>query len=327
MFLVKYFTINGKNTKIVFRKKVGSMTLQQLKYIVTIADKGKISEAASTLFISQPSLTNAVHEVETELGFEVFNRTNRGIALTDQGRKFLAYARQVVEQMSMLENTFLNESMPKQHFQVSAQHYSFVVNAFVELLKEYNFEEYDVTLRECRTAEIIDDVRNARSQLGVLYLSDFNEKLIRKTLKENHVTYHELFVASPHIFISAEHPLASKDLIELTDLEEYPRLSFEQGDANSFFFSEEILSTMTTKKAIRVSDRATLFNLLIGMNGYTISTGIISKDLNGENIISKKLNVKETIRVGYIMRSGEQLGSLAKRYIEILQVLTNNSLI
>ncbi|MDO4650319.1 MAG: LysR family transcriptional regulator, partial [Eubacteriales bacterium] len=203
------------------------MTLQQLKYIVTIADKGKISEAASEHFISQPSLTNAVREVEEELGFAVFNRTNRGISLTGQGRRFLAYARQVVEQMSILENTFLSEQMTKQHFQVSAQHYSFVVNAFVELLKEYDFPEYDVTLRECRTAEIIDDVRNARSQIGVLYLSDFNEKVIRKTLKESHLDYHELFTASPHIFISSGHPLASHKLIELSDLEEYPRLSFE----------------------------------------------------------------------------------------------------
>ncbi len=299
------------------------MTLQQLKYIVTIADKGKISEAAAELFISQPSLTNAVHEVEDELGFSVFNRTNRGIALTDHGRKFLAYARQVVEQMSMLENTFLNEKMTKQHFQVSAQHYSFVVNAFVELLKEYDFQQYDVTLRECRTVEIIDDVRNARSQLGVLYLSDFNERLIRKTLKENHLDYYELFTASPHVFISAEHPLASKKLIELSDLEEYPRLSFEQGDNNSFFFSEELLSTMSMKKEIRVSDRATLFNLLIGMNGYTISSGIISKALNGENIISKRLNVDETMHVGYIMRTGERLGSLASRYIEILRSITS----
>ncbi len=299
------------------------MTLQQLKYIVTIADKGKISVAASELFISQPSLTNAVHEVEEELGFAVFNRTNRGIALTDQGRKFLAYARQVVEQMSMLENTFLSEQMTKQHFQVSAQHYAFVVNAFVELLKEYDFEEYDVTLRECRTAEIIDDVRNARSQLGILYLSDFNEKLIRKTLKENHLDYHELFIASPHVFISSEHPLAAHKLIELSDLEEYPRLSFEQGDNNSFFFSEELLSTMSMKKEIRVSDRATLFNLLIGMNGYTISSGIISKALNGENIISKRLNVDETIHVGYIQRNGEQLGSLARRYLEILRSITS----
>ncbi len=299
------------------------MTLQQLKYIVTIADKGKISEAASEHFISQPSLTNAVREVEDELGFAVFNRTNRGISLTGQGRRFLAYARQVVEQMSILENTFLSEQMTKQHFQVSAQHYSFVVNAFVELLKEYDFPEYDVTLRECRTAEIIDDVRNARSQIGVLYLSDFNEKVIRKNLKESHLDYHELFTASPHIFISSGHPLASHKLIELSDLEEYPRLSFEQGDNNSFFFSEELLSTMSAKKEIRVSDRATLFNLLIGMNGFTISSGIISRALNGENIISKKLNVNETIHVGYIQRNGEQLGSLALRYLEILRSITS----
>ncbi len=295
------------------------MTLQQLKYIVTIADKGKISEAAAELFISQPSLTNAVHDVEQELGFDVFNRTNRGISLTEQGRRFLAYARQVVEQMSMLENTFLHAPMTKQHFQVSAQHYSFVVNAFVELLKECDFDEYDVTLRECRTAEIIDDVRNARSQLGVLYLSDFNEKLLRKTFKENDLEYVEVFTAKPHVFIRAGHPLSDKEVVELQDLDAFPRLSFEQGDNNSFFFSEEILSTLIPQKAIRVSDRATLFNLLIGMNGYTISTGIISKALNGENIIARPLNVDETIHVGYVKRAQERLGRLASRYVEILE--------
>ncbi len=294
------------------------MTLQQLRYIITIADKGKINDAAKALFVSQPSLTNAVRDVEEELGFEVFNRTNRGIAITEQGQKFLSYARQVVEQMSLLENRFLNETVTKQHFQVSAQHYSFVVNAFVDLLEEENFEEYDVTLRECRTAEIIDDVKNARSQLGILYLSSFNEKVIRKTLKENHLYYEELFQAAPHVFISASHPLAKKSLIQLEDLEEYPCLSFEQGENNSFYYSEEILSTMTTKKAIRVSDRATLFNLLIGLNGYTISSGIISQKLNGENIVSRPLAVDEVIHIGYIRREGESLSSRAERYLELM---------
>lgn len=295
------------------------MTLQQLKYIVTISDKGKISDAANELFISQPSLTNAVHDMEDELGFKIFNRNNRGVALTESGRKFLSYARQVVEQMSLLENAFLNEAVTKQHFQVSAQHYSFVVNAFVDLLEECGFDEYDVTLRECRTSEIIEDVKNARSQLGILYLSEFNEKVIMKFITENHLEYQELFTASPHVFINVEHPLAKKKLITLEDLLEYPRLSFEQGDNNSFYFSEEILSTQTTKKAIRVSDRATLFNLLIGMKGYTISTGIISQELNGENIVSRRLDVGETIRVGYIKRKGEPLGILAERYLELLE--------
>lgn len=294
------------------------MTIQQLKYIVTVAEKGKINEAARTLFISQPSLTNAIHELEKELGFDIFNRTNRGIAATTRGTKFLSYARQVVEQMSLLESTFLETVPEKQHFQVSTQHYSFVVDAFVNFLKEVDYKEYDVTLRECRTAEIIEDVKNARSQLGFLYISSFNEKVMQKFIKDNHLEFKPLFEAKPHIFINKDHPLASKGLVDLSDLAEYPYLSFEQGEYNSFYFAEEILSTNIRDKVIRVSDRATLFNLLIGLNGYTISTGIISKELNGESIISRPLNVDEQIQLGYIKRKNEPNGVHADHFLELL---------
>lgn len=302
------------------------MTIQQLKYIVTVAEKGKINEAARTLFISQPSLTNAIHELEKELGFDIFNRTNRGIAATTRGTKFLSYARQVVEQMSLLESTFLETVPEKQHFQVSTQHYSFVVDAFVNFLKEVDYKEYDVTLRECRTAEIIEDVKNARSQLGFLYISSFNEKVIQKFIKDNHLEFKPLFEAKPHIFINKDHPLASKGLVDLSDLAEYPYLSFEQGEYNSFYFAEEILSTNIRDKVIRVSDRATLFNLLIGLNGYTISTGIISKELNGESIISRSLNVDEQIQLGYIKRKNEPNGVHADHFLELLIKHINSGL-
>ena len=302
------------------------MTIQQLKYIVTVAEKGKINEAARTLFISQPSLTNAIHELEKELGFDIFNRTNRGIAATTRGTKFLSYARQVVEQMSLLESTFLETIPEKQHFQVSTQHYSFVVDAFVNFLKEVDYKEYDVTLRECRTAEIIEDVKNARSQLGFLYISSFNEKVIQKFIKDNHLEFKPLFEAKPHIFINKDHPLASKGLVDLSDLAEYPYLSFEQGEYNSFYFAEEILSTNIRDKVIRVSDRATLFNLLIGLNGYTISTGIISKELNGESIISRPLNVDEQIQLGYIKRKNEPNGVHADHFLELLIKHINSGL-
>ena len=302
------------------------MTIQQLKYIVTVAEKGKINEAARTLFISQPSLTNAIHELEKELGFDIFNRTNRGIAATTRGTKFLSYARQVVEQMSLLESTFLETVPEKQHFQVSTQHYSFVVDAFVNFLKEVDYKEYDVTLRECRTAEIIEDVKNARSQLGFLYISSFNEKVMQKFIKDNHLEFKPLFEAKPHIFINKDHPLASKGLVDLSDLAEYPYLSFEQGEYNSFYFAEEILSTNIRDKVIRVSDRATLFNLLRGLNGYTISTGIISKELNGESIISRPLNVDEQIQLGYIKRKNEPNGVHADHFLELLIKHINSGL-
>ena len=267
-----------------------------------------------------------IHELEKELGFDIFNRTNRGIAATTRGTKFLSYARQVVEQMSLLESTFLETVPEKQHFQVSTQHYSFVVDAFVNFLKEVDYKEYDVTLRECRTAEIIEDVKNARSQLGFLYISSFNEKVIQKFIKDNHLEFKPLFEAKPHIFINKDHPLASKGLVDLSDLAEYPYLSFEQGEYNSFYFAEEILSTNIRDKVIRVSDRATLFNLLIGLNGYTISTGIISKELNGESIISRPLNVDEQIQLGYIKRKNEPNGVHADHFLELLIKHINSGL-
>lgn len=295
------------------------MTIQQLKYVVLVSEKGKINEAAKTLFISQPSLTSAIRDLENELGFKIFNRTNRGIAKTKEGDIFLGYARQVVEQMSLLESRYFDTGLKKQHFQISSQHYSFVVNAFVELIKKEAFSEYEVAIRECRTSEIIDDVKNNRSQLGILYLSNFNRQVINKFITDNELEFHPLFHAKPHIFINKDHPLSVKEMIELDDLEEYPYLCYDQAENNSFYFSEELLSTVTRSKTIRVCDRATLFNLLIGLDGYTISTGIISVELNGESIISRRLNVDEDICIGFIKRKREPLGMLANTYLDLLR--------
>ncbi|HEX3076835.1 MAG TPA: LysR family transcriptional regulator [Lachnospiraceae bacterium] len=298
------------------------MTLQQLKYVIMVAKKGTISEAAKALYISQPSLTNAIKELENELKITIFNRTNKGIVISLQGEEFLGYARQVVEQLGLLEEKYLSEKPVKQHFAVSTQHYSFAVNAFVDLIKEYSADEYDFTLRETRTYEIIEDVKNLKSEIGILYLNEFNEKVLRKLLKENELYFEVLFEASPHVFISSKNPLAQKEIVTLKDLEEYPHLSFEQGEYNSFYFSEEILSTLERKQTIKVSDRATLFNLLIGLNGYTISTGIISEELNGKDIVALKLDVDETIQVGTIRHKNIVTSKLGERYLEALQVHT-----
>ncbi|MGN0162398.1 MAG: LysR family transcriptional regulator [Candidatus Ornithomonoglobus sp.] len=295
------------------------MTLQQLRYIITITEKGSISEAAKSLFISQPSLSNAVKELEKELNITIFTRTNKGIALSQHGEEFLGYARQVIEQTELLEEHFLNTKQRKQKFSVSTQHYSFAVNAFVDLIEVYGTEEYDFTLRETRTHEIIEDVKQMRSEIGILYLNEFNEKVLNKLISENELEFHELFTAKPHIFISSKNPLADKEIVTLADLEPYPFLSFEQGEYNSFYFSEEILSTVQRRKNIKVSDRATLFNLLIGLNGYTICTGIIDEELNGKNIISLPLDVKEKMRVGYIKNKNIVQSRLGEIYINSLK--------
>ncbi len=275
------------------------MTLQQLRYVIEVAKQRSISKAAHRLFISQPSLSNSIKELENELGIAIFSRTNKGIVITSEGSEFLGYARQVIEQTDLLENRYANATQsPQQHFSVSAQHYAFAVSAFVKLLKDYNRDEYEFTLRETRTYEIIDDVKNLRSEIGILYVNDFNQQVIRKFLREGNLTFHELFQAKPHVFISSTNPLASQKYVTLADLDPYPYLSFEQGDYNSFHFSEEILSTISRRKNIRVSDRATLFNLLIGLNGYTISTGVISYDINDDDIVAVPLKVNESITVG-----------------------------
>ena len=298
------------------------MTLQQLKYIVTVAETGNITEAAKRLFISQPSLTNAIRELEKEMQVTIFNRTNKGVTVSNEGDEFLAYARQVLEQANLLQEKFLNEKERSPRFSVSCQHYSFAVNAFVDVIQKFDAPKYDFTLRETQTHEIIEDVSHLRSEIGILYLSSKNEEVILKIIRQNGLKFEELFTATPHVFICANHPLAGKDSISMKDLENYPYLSFEQGEYNSFYYSEEILSTLDRSKNIKVRDRATLFNLVIGLNGYTVSSGIISQELNGENIIAKPLQVDEYMRIGTITQKNMPLSRYGIAYMEALKKYT-----
>ena len=259
------------------------MTLAQLRYVITVSQVGTLSEAAKRLYISQPSLTNAIKELEKELGITIFIRTNKGVILSRQGEEFLGYARQVIEQTNLIEEKYLQDHNIKHEFCISTQHYSFAVEAFVSLIKEYGGKEYDFRIRETQTYEIIEDVAKLKSEIGVLYLNSFNEVVLKKTLKENDLTFHRLFIAKPHVFLGKDNPFANKNKVSLEDLKEYPRLSYEQGEHNSFYFSEEILSTLESQKEIKVCDRATLFNLLIGLNGYTICSGVINEQLNGKD--------------------------------------------
>lgn len=295
------------------------MTLQQLKYIVTVASKGTISEAAKELYIAQPSLTSAIKELESELGITIFNRTNKGVILSVEGEEFLGYARQVIEQTNLIKEKYSGKSSGKHQFCVSTQHYSFAVEAFVELLRQYGGEEYEFRLRETQTYDIIEDVARLRSEVGLLYLNKFNETILRKTIRANDLKFQPLFIAKPHVFVSSASPLANKTAISLDDLAPYPRLSYEQGEHNSFYFSEEILSTLECKKEIVVCDRATLFNLLIGLNGYTICSGVISEELNGKNIVAVPLLVDDYMEIGYITHNKILPGRFANLYIESLK--------
>ncbi len=295
------------------------MTLKQLKYIVTVAETGNITEAAGKLFIAQPSLTSAIQELEKEFDITIFRRTRKGIEITPDGEEFLGYARQVLNQADLIEERYTGSSSGKPRFCVSSQHYSFVVEAFVRLLKEFEGERYEFHVRETQTYKIIEDVARHTSEIGVLYVNEFNRTVIKKALRDNNLVFRLLFTARPHVFIGKNSPLAGKREITLEDLKPYPRLSYEQGEHNSFYFSEEILSIVDADKELVVLDRATLFNLLIGMNGYTICSGVISEELNGPNIIAKPLKVDDCMEIGYILHESIKPSGLTRRYIEHLQ--------
>lgn len=291
------------------------MKLHQLKYFIEVVLSGSINEAARRLYISQPTLSKAIKELENDLGIVLFTRTSTGISLSPDGAEFLSYARQINEQVELLERRYFDAEPSQQLFSVSSQHYSFVVDAFVEMIRKYGGDKYQFTIRETRTYEIIDDVKNLTSEIGVLYISAFNEKVLLQLIKEKGLKFTQLFEAHPHIFISKTNPLAKRDSVTLEDLDPYPRLAFEQGEYNSFYYSEEVFSTIPSPKSIQVSDRATLFNLLIGLDGYTISTGILSEDLDSSEIVQVPLEVEDKIKVGWVVNKKVELSRMAKIYL------------
>ena len=267
------------------------MTLAQLRYAITVANSNSMNEAARNLFISQPSLSSAIRELEEEIGVELFRRTNRGISVTPEGEEFLGYARQVVEQYELIESKYVSKEHTKKKFSVSMQHYTFAVNAFVEMVKQFGMDEYEFAVHETRTYDIITDVKDFKSEIGILYLNDFN-----------------------HMWKG--HPLADRYLITLEDLREYPCLSFEQGTYNSFYFAEEVLSTYEYKRLIKANDRATLLNLMVGLNGYTLCSGIICEELNGSDYCAVKLDSDEVMTIGYLARKGTTISKLGQKYLE-----------
>lgn len=278
-----------------------------------------MNKAAAELFVSQPALSSTIRDLEEEIHTEIFIRNNKGIVLTAEGEAFLSHARQMVELYHMMEDRFIENRPSKKKFSVSMQHYSFAVEAFITMAKEFNHDEYEFAVHETKTYEVIENVKNDRSEIGILYRDHFNQKALRKILMENMLEFTELFSCHISVYISKNHPLAAQKVIQFDELQEYPCLSFEQGEKNSFYFAEEMYSTAPYKQVIKADDRATMLNLMTGMNGYTLCSGIICGDLNGGNYVSIPLDTDEQMTVGYIKRKGMPLSILAKRYVEILK--------
>ena len=297
------------------------MTIQQLKYAVTIAECGSLNKAAEQLYVAQPSLTNSLKDLEREIGIVIFNRNARGTTLTNDGAEFIQYARQAVWQYDALCEKYGRAGNLKKKFGISTQHYSFAVKSFVETVKHFGTDEYEFAIRETKTREVIDDVATGKSEIGILYKSDFNRSAIDKILRANDLEFFELIECEAFVYLWRGHPLASEKSIKFEDLADYPCLSFEQGAAGSFYYAEELLSTAEYPKTIKANDRATMLNLLVGLNGYTLCSGIICEELNGDDFVAVPFEADEGVvgsrmEIGYITKKNMMLSKVAVLYIE-----------
>ncbi len=295
------------------------MTLQQLRYVVSIAANKSMNKAAAELYITQPSLSSAIKDLENEIGITLFDRSNRGIILTPEGEEFLGYARQMVEHYTLIEERYIEKKKSKKKFSVSMQHYTFAVEAFIVMAREFGMDDYEFAVHETKTYEVIQNVRNQKSEVGILYLNDFNEKVLTKIFHENELEFLELFRCNIYVYLAKSNPLAQKKVITFEDLQEYPCLSFDQGDNNSFYFAEEVFSTNEYSKIIKANDRATFLNMMIGLNGYTLCSGIICEELNGYEYAAIPLDSQDQMVIGYIKRKKMPLSRLGERYIEALK--------
>lgn len=300
------------------------MTLTQLNYIITIAETKSMNKAAEQLYVSQPSLTSAVKELEKELGVTLLYRSGRGVTLTNDGMEFLMYARQIYSQYESVMEKYGKGGGYKKKFGVSTQHYSFAVKAFVDMAKAFDMSKYEFAIRETRTAEVLSDVSTMRSEIGVLYLCDFNRKALEKIMKSAGLTFHHLIDCQAYVYIWKNHPLAKEESISFEQLDGYPCLTFEQGDNSSFYFAEEILSTNEYSQVIKANDRATMLNLMVGLNGYTLCSGIICEELNGDDYIAVPFrddaqNPNSVMEIGYVVRKNTMLSEMGELYIDSIR--------
>ena len=299
------------------------MTLQQLHYVITISETGSMNSAAELLYVAQPSLTGAVKELEKELGITIFHRSGRGVSLTNEGLEFITYARQVYYQYETLMGKYGKSGKRKKKFGVSALHYSFAVKSFVETVKQYDAEKYHFAIRETTTKDVIDDVITSKSEIGILYLSDFNRKAIEKILKRNELEFHSLTECEAYVYMWKGNPLAGRESVGFRELAEYPCLSFEQGAEASFYFAEEIFSTNEYPRTVKATDRATMLNLMVGLNGYTLCSGIICEELNGSDYTAVPLKAEDAadgkMEIGYIIKQKTVLSGVGELYIKELR--------
>ena len=299
------------------------MTLQQISYALTIADCGSMNKAADRLGISQPTLTSAVRELERELGISIFLRTHRGAVPTAEGADFLQSVGQIYRQYELVCEKYIDKDM-KRKFGVSTQHYSFAVSAFIETVKQFNTLEFEFAIRETETQRIIGDVGSLKSEIGVLYISNFNRKPINKLLEENELTFTEMIKCKAYVYLWRGHPLAGEGSISLQMLEPYPCLSFEQNGKDGYLYAEEILSENIYPRMIKATDRSAMGEMMKALYGYTLCSGILCEELSGSDYVvvpfrEDSANQNSIMEIGYITKKYGTLSDIGECYIKELK--------
>ncbi|WP_044915227.1 LysR family transcriptional regulator [Butyrivibrio sp. WCE2006] len=301
------------------------MTILQLKYVIAIDEECSMRKAADRLYVSQPGLSSAIRDLEKELGIQIFERVHNGVVTTSAGASFIAYARNAVEQFEKVEEKYLNTRNDKPTFSVSMQHYTIAVNAFIETVKEYDLDEYQFSIKETQTSEVIEDVKNLKSEIGVIALSDFNKNTFKKIFADASLEFHELFTRNTYVYLRKDHPLAGRDELSLEELQDYPCMVFDQGDNTSFYYREEALATYDYKKIISTNERATSIELMLGLNGYAVGAAMLGDSLNSSDLTHIKLKEEENLTFGYILRKGVKLSEMGEKFVEKLEIFAQSN--
>lgn len=295
------------------------MNINQLKYVLEIAGSSSMREAATKLYVSQPALSASIRELEEELGILIFERTNKGISLTDAGREFLTYAKKAVGQYEVLEERYLSKDSGKEHFSVSTQHYNFAIKAFTDVIREMGPERYIFSIHETKTKEVLEDVRSLKSEVGIVSFSGSNEALIKKFFRDYQLDFTPLMKRDTYVYVWKDHPFAGRDEISIKEMEDYPCISFDQSDDSNFYLTEEAMADYAFEKMIKSDDRATSMEIIAELHGYSIGSGMLSgTDVILQGLTAIKLKEEDPLTIGYITRKGSTFSEYGRKYIEEL---------
>ncbi|SFB26645.1 DNA-binding transcriptional regulator, LysR family [Acetitomaculum ruminis DSM 5522] len=295
------------------------MNISQLKYILEVAGSSSIREAATKLFISQPALSASIRELEEELGILIFERSNKGVCITDEGREFVTYAKKVLSQYEIMEERYLSKDSDKERFSVSTQHYNFSLKAFTNVIKKNDPEKYVFSFHETKTKDVLEDVRTLKSEVGIVSFSGSNEPVIKKLIKEYGLEFTPLMRRETYVYVWEDHELADRDEISIEELSDYPCLSFDQSDDSNYYLTEEAMADYDFKKLIKSDDRATTMELISKLHGYSIGSGMLSgEEAILKGMVSIKLKEEDPLTIGYIVRKDSDLSEYGKDYLEEL---------